>query len=75
MSGSWTLTTIGRGLGRAWDATGTRVKEAKELIEKSNLRIISCDDLDEAARKAVQLSSIVKMARKADLHVSFELPL
>ena len=51
------------------------MKEGKELIEKSNLRIISCDDLDDAARKAVQLSNIVKMAKKADLHVSFELPL
>ena len=55
--------------------TGTRVNEAKALIEKSNLRIISCDDLDEAARKSVQLSNIVKLAKKADLHVSFELPL
>jgi len=66
---------VGAGPRPGGGVTGTRVNEAKELIEKSNLRIISCDDLDEAARKAVQLSSIVKMARKADLHVSFELPL
>lgn len=54
---------------------GTRVDEAKSLIEKSGLRIISCDDLDEAARKVVQLSTIVKLAKKADVHVSFELPI
>jgi len=54
---------------------GTRVSEAKALIEKSNMRIISCDDLDEASRKAVQLSNIVVMAKKAHIHVSFELPI
>jgi len=54
---------------------GTRVTEAKALLEKSGLRIISTDDLEEAAEKAVQLSNIVQLAKKAKLHVSFELPI
>jgi len=56
-------------------STGTRVKEAKDLIEKSGMRIISCDNLDEAAAKVCQLSNIVTMAKKANIHVSFELPI
>ncbi|KAJ1988405.1 succinate--CoA ligase beta chain [Dimargaris cristalligena] len=54
---------------------GTNVEEAKKLIASSNLRIIACDDLDEAARKAVQLSKIVKLAKKANIQVKFELPI
>ena len=54
---------------------GTRVNEAKELIAKSGLRIVSTDDLDEAASRAVQLSKIVEMAKKAKINVSFELPI
>ncbi|KAJ1912394.1 succinate--CoA ligase beta chain [Tieghemiomyces parasiticus] len=51
---------------------GTNVEKAKELIANSDLRIIACDNLDEAARKAVQLSKIVKMAKKANIKVQFE---
>lgn len=36
---------------------GTRVNEAKELIENSQLNIVSCDDFDEAAKSVIQLSS------------------
>ena len=54
---------------------GTRVGEAKALIDASGLRIISCDDLDEAAGKAVQLAKIVRMAKQVKLNVNFELPL
>ncbi|KAJ1649985.1 succinate--CoA ligase beta chain [Dispira simplex] len=50
---------------------GTNVDEAKRLIAQSDLRIISCDDLDEAARKAVHLSKIVKMAREANIQIKF----
>ncbi|CAG8458006.1 2953_t:CDS:2 [Ambispora leptoticha] len=53
---------------------GTEVEAARELIAKSKVRIISIDDLDEAAIKAVKLSQIVKLARTAQVHVSFELP-
>ncbi|KAK9710116.1 succinate--CoA ligase beta chain [Basidiobolus ranarum] len=54
---------------------GTRVDAANKLIQESGLRIFSIDDLDDAAKKAVDLSSIVEMARQADLKIKFELPL
>lgn len=54
---------------------GTRVEEAKKLIKQSGLRIISCDDLDEAARTSVQLAKIVKDARALNMKVNFELPI
>eukprot|EP00127_Corallochytrium_limacisporum_P004703 Clim_evm57s172 gene=Clim_evmTU57s172 len=54
---------------------GTKVNEAKKLIEESGLRIFAMDDLDEAAAKAVQLSKIVQLAQQADVSVKFELPL
>ena len=50
---------------------GTEVEAAKKLIHESGLRIISCDDLDQAARKAVNLSQIVDMAKRADVQVAF----
>jgi len=54
---------------------GTEVDAAKKLIADSGLRIFSCDDLDQAAQKSVQLSQIVDMARNANVNVSFELPI
>ncbi|KAJ3131508.1 hypothetical protein HDU88_003393 [Geranomyces variabilis] len=54
---------------------GTEVDAAKKLIKESGLRIISVDDLDVAASKAVQMSNIVGMARKAGVQVKFELPI
>ncbi|CAG8551440.1 4575_t:CDS:2, partial [Gigaspora margarita] len=54
---------------------GTEVNAAKKLIAESGLRIISVDDLDEAASKSVQLSKIVDIAREANIRVSFELPI
>ena len=54
---------------------GTRVEEARELIKKSGLRIISVDDLDEAAKASVRLSKIVKDAREIGIKVNFELPI
>ena len=50
---------------------GTEVDAAKKLIADSGLRLIAIDDLDEAASKAVQLSHIVSLARKAQVQVSF----
>ncbi|CAG8640230.1 3340_t:CDS:2, partial [Paraglomus occultum] len=52
---------------------GTNENEAKKLIAESDLRIITCDDLDYAAIKAVQLSQIVKLSREANVDVSFQL--
>ncbi|KAI9298654.1 succinate-CoA ligase [Neoconidiobolus thromboides FSU 785] len=54
---------------------GSEVEAGKKLIADSGLRIITCDDLDEAAQKAVKLSNIVAMANEAKINVSFELPL
>jgi len=54
---------------------GTNVHEAKQIMADSGLRILSADDLDDAAQKAVKSSAIVKIAEAAHLSVSFELPL
>ena len=51
---------------------GTQVDAAKKLIKESGLRMYSIYDLDEAASKAVKMSQIVAMARKAGVKVSFE---
>ncbi|VDK46144.1 unnamed protein product [Cylicostephanus goldi] len=53
---------------------GTKVEEGKALIVKSNLRIVSCDNLDEAAKMAVKLSDVVKLARDDHLDVKFQTP-
>lgn len=54
---------------------GTQVDDAKALIAASKLKIIACDNLDEAAKMAVKLSQIVGLARSAEIDVKFELPL
>jgi len=54
---------------------GTNVDDAKVLIASSGMKILPCDNLDEAARLAVKLSSIVGLARQAKLDVNFEMPL
>ncbi|OXU26169.1 hypothetical protein TSAR_009927 [Trichomalopsis sarcophagae] len=53
---------------------GTNVDEAKALIANAGLKIVPVDDLDEAARIAVKLSTIVKLAQSANLSVNFEIP-
>lgn len=52
-----------------------QVDDAKALIAASKLKIIACDNLDEAAKMAVKLSQIVGLARSAAVDVKFELPL
>lgn len=54
---------------------GTRVEDAKALIAASNLRILACDNLDEAAKMVVRLSDIVDLAMGMGVDVKFELPL
>lgn len=54
---------------------GTRVEDAQELINASNMRIHARDDLDGAARLAVKLSQIVTLAKSEDVEVNFELPI
>ena len=53
---------------------GTNVDDAKALIAMSNLRILACDNLDEAAKMIVKLSYIVGMAKAANIDVNFEIP-
>ncbi|CAL1543271.1 unnamed protein product [Lymnaea stagnalis] len=54
---------------------GTRVDDAKAIIAHSGMKIIACDNLDEAAKMVVKLSNIVTLAREASVDVKFELPL
>lgn len=54
---------------------GTNVAEAKRLIEESGLRMLTADDLQEAATKAVRVVQIINMAEDANLDVNFQLPL
>eukprot|EP00794_Sanderia_malayensis_P010987 gene10987-12150_t len=54
---------------------GTKVDDAKALIANSGLRILPCDNLEDAARLVVKLANIVELAHAADLHVNFELPI
>lgn len=44
-------------------------------MAESGLRILSADDLEIAAQKAVATTKIIQMAEDAHLSVSFELPL
>jgi succinyl-CoA synthetase beta subunit len=54
---------------------GTNVDDAKVLIASSGMKILACDNLDEAARLAVKLSGIVKLARSAKVDINFEIPI
>lgn len=54
---------------------GTNVAEAKKLIHDSGLRIMTADDLDEAAKTAVNAARILNLAAESNLNVKFELPL
>ncbi|XP_077014359.1 succinate--CoA ligase [ADP-forming] subunit beta, mitochondrial isoform X1 [Tamandua tetradactyla] len=54
---------------------GTRVDDAKALIMDSGLKILACDDLDEAAKMVVKLSEIVTLAKQAQVDVKFQLPI
>jgi succinyl-CoA synthetase beta subunit len=51
------------------------VDDAKVLIASSGMKILACDNLDEAARLSVKLSNIVSLARDVKLDVNFEIPL
>merc|ERR1719471_2096458 len=53
---------------------GSKVEDAKAILAQSNMKILSCDNLDEAAKMATKLSEIVAIAQKANMNVSFELP-
>jgi succinyl-CoA synthetase beta subunit len=50
---------------------GTNVVRAKELIQDCGIKMISSDDLDDAATKAVKIAAIVTDAESVGLEVSF----
>merc|ERR1711971_1382579 len=52
---------------------GTNVDEAKVMIGSSGMKLISRDNLDEAARLAAKISSIIGVAKEAGLNVSFDI--
>ncbi|XP_076805000.1 succinate--CoA ligase [ADP-forming] subunit beta, mitochondrial-like [Clavelina lepadiformis] len=54
---------------------GTKVEDAKALIAQSALKILTCDNLNEAAKMVVKLSDIVGLAKEASVDVKFELPI
>ncbi|KAL0483426.1 succinyl-CoA synthetase beta subunit [Acrasis kona] len=54
---------------------GTNVDKAKDILEKSGIRVIPADNLDDAAEKAVRVANIVQEAQKMKMKVSFELPI
>merc|ERR1712141_323249 len=52
---------------------GTNVNEAKAMMASSGMKLISRDNLDEAARLAAKMSSIIGLAKEAGLNVSFDI--
>jgi len=48
---------------------GTEVDAAKKLIAESGLSVVSVDDLDEAAKKAVAMSEVIGAGKKHGLKV------
>lgn len=51
------------------------MREARQLIEESGLRMVLTDNLEDAAMKAVRIADIVKQAEKVQVDVKFQLPL
>uniref|UniRef100_A0A146LKW6 Succinate--CoA ligase [ADP-forming] subunit beta, mitochondrial n=2 Tax=Lygus hesperus TaxID=30085 RepID=A0A146LKW6_LYGHE len=49
---------------------GTNTREAKELIQKSSLRLIPEDDFSRAASTVVKIAKIVELAKEANVAVS-----
>ena len=45
------------------------------MIDESGLRMLTAEDLGEAAQKACRVVEIVGMAEQAQLDVSFEIPM
>ncbi|ESN93625.1 hypothetical protein HELRODRAFT_103352 [Helobdella robusta] len=54
---------------------GTQVDDAKALIASSFMKILACDNLDDAAKMAVKLADIVDLAQQVAVDVKFELPI
>ena len=64
------LTTLGMKKPIVLRLKGTNVDEARQLIADSGFNMIFTEDLDEAAKKAVKMTAIIKMAKEANLNVN-----
>ncbi|CAD8054378.1 unnamed protein product [Paramecium sonneborni] len=49
---------------------GTKVDEAKKLIEESGFNMMFTEDLDEAAKKAVRMAATLRLAKEANINVN-----
>eukprot|EP01116_Phalansterium_solitarium_P006347 TRINITY_DN18646_c0_g1_i1.p1 TRINITY_DN18646_c0_g1~~TRINITY_DN18646_c0_g1_i1.p1 ORF type:complete len:449 (-),score=149.36 TRINITY_DN18646_c0_g1_i1:909-2255(-) len=54
---------------------GTNVTEARKIIADSGLKILYHDDLDTAARTAVRVAEISRLAADSGVNVNFEIPM
>jgi len=54
---------------------GTRMDEAKKLVEESGYKIIWADDMQDGARKAARIAKIQEMATDLGMGVEFDLGL
>eukprot|EP00298_Acanthocystis_sp_HF-20_P010733 c19015_g2_i4.p1 GENE.c19015_g2_i4~~c19015_g2_i4.p1 ORF type:complete len:494 (+),score=225.09 c19015_g2_i4:55-1482(+) len=52
---------------------GTNQPIAVKLIEEARLRIVPAEDLDDAAKKAVNIANITQLAKSININVNFEL--
>jgi succinyl-CoA synthetase beta subunit len=50
---------------------GTNFKEAKQIMDASDMKVIPADDLEQAASKAVQMANIMQMATYFFLFITF----
>ena len=48
---------------------GNNMEAAKDIIQQSGFNLIYCDDLDEAAEKAVKTAQIIRMAKEARISI------
>jgi len=54
---------------------GTRVEDAKVILNTSELKTVPSDNLDNAAKMAVKIASIMSLAKDAKMDVTFQLPI
>jgi succinyl-CoA synthetase beta subunit len=52
---------------------GTNVEEANSMLNNSGMKIMSIDNLDEAAKIVARMSNIVGLAKDAKLNVAFNI--
>ena len=52
---------------------GTNVEEAKKMMAASKMHVFSCDQLEDAAKKAVILAKIVELAKEGGLQISINM--